>query len=83
MPLWFQPFYKPSKKIAKERDWYKNLEEIVEKAPEWDIGFVVDVPAWIQVCMEMVIKKYTLNNIHEMWPNLAFFVLGGVSYEPY
>ena len=82
-PFWFQPFYKPGKKIAKEKDWQKKLEEIVEKAPEWDIGFVVGVPAWIQMCMEMVIERYKLNTIHDIWPNLAFFVHGGVSFEPY
>jgi hypothetical protein len=82
-PFWFQPFYKPGKKIAKERDWNKKLIEIVEKAPQWDIGFIVGVPAWIQMCIEMVIEKYQLNNIHELWPNLAFFVHGGVSFEPY
>jgi hypothetical protein len=82
-PIWFQPFYKPGKKIAKERDWNKKLQEIIEKAPEWDIGFIVGVPAWIQMCMEMVIEKYKLNNIHDIWPNLTFFVHGGVSFEPY
>ncbi|MEN9684544.1 MAG: hypothetical protein RLZZ28_330 [Bacteroidota bacterium] len=82
-PFWFQPFYKPGKKIAKQKDWNKKLKEIVEKAPEWDIGFLVGVPAWMQMCMEMVIARYKLNNIHEMWPNLAFFVHGGVSFEPY
>jgi hypothetical protein len=35
------------------------------------------------MCVEMVIERYGLNNIHEMWPNLAFFVHGGVSFEPY
>ena len=82
-PFWFQPFYKPGKKIAKEKDWNKKLEEIVEKAPDWDIGFVVGVPAWIQMCMEMIIERYKLNSIHDIWPNLAFFVHGGVSFEPY
>ena len=82
-PFWFQPFYKPGKKIAKEKDWQKKLEEIVEKAPHWDIGFVVGVPAWIQMCMEMVIERYNLKTIHDIWPNLAFFVHGGVSFEPY
>ena len=37
-PFWFQPFYKPGRKIAKEKDWNKKLEDIVAKAPEWDIG---------------------------------------------
>lgn len=83
VPFWFQPFYKPGKKIAKEKDWDKKLEEIVEKAPEWDIGFVVGVPAWIQLVMEKIIDRYKLENIHELWPNLAFYVHGGVSFEPY
>jgi hypothetical protein len=83
LPTWFQPFYKPGKKIAKEKDWNKKLEEIVAEAPNWDIGFLVGVPAWIQLCIEMIVKKYELKNIHELWPNLSFFGHGGVSFEPY
>ena len=55
----------------------------MEEAPNWDIGFVVGVPAWIQMCMEKIIEKYQLETIHDIWPNLAFFVHGGVSFEPY
>ncbi|WP_336514888.1 GH3 family domain-containing protein [Pollutibacter soli] len=82
-PFWFSPFYKPGKKIARTRDWNVKLEEIVQQAPNWDIGFVVGVPAWIQMCMEMVIERYNLKNIHEIWPNLAFYVHGGVAFDPY
>ena len=82
-PIWFQPFYKPGKKIARTRDWDKKIDEIVEKAPQWDIGFIVGVPAWIQLCMEKIIQRYNLNTIHDLWPNLSFFVHGGVSFEPY
>ncbi len=83
IPFWFQAMCKPGKKIAKETDWSKKLNEIVEKAPEWDIAFLVGVPAWVQLCMEKVIERYKLNNIHEIWPNLAFYVHGGVALEPY
>jgi len=83
VPFWFQPFYKPGRKIAREKDWNKKLEDIVEKAPEWDIGFIVGVPAWIQMCMEKIIERYNLNTIHDIWPHLDFFVHGGVSFEPY
>ncbi len=85
IPFWFQGLglYKPGKKIAKEKDWAKKLEEIVENAPNWDIGFIMGVPAWLQLCMEKIIERYQLNNIHEMWPNLAFYVHGGVAMEPY
>ena len=82
-PFWFQPFYKPGKKIAKTRDWDKKINEIVEKAPEWDIGFIVGVPAWIQLTIEKIIERYKVKTIHDIWPNLAFFVHGGVAFEPY
>ena len=83
VPFWFSPFYKPGKKIARTRDWGKKLDMIVDEARNWDIGFVVGVPAWIQLSMENIIKQYGLKNIHDLWPNLAFFVHGGVSFEPY
>ena len=83
IPFWFQGMYKPGKKIAKQRDWTKKLDEIVERAPDWDIAFLVGVPAWVQLCMEKVIERYDLENIHEIWPNLAFYVHGGVALEPY
>lgn len=82
-PFWFQPFYKPGKKIAKNRDWDKKINEIVEKAPEWDIGFIVGVPAWIQLTIEKIIERHNVKTIHDIWPNLAFFVHGGVAFEPY
>ena len=85
IPFWFLGlgFYKPGKKIAKQQDWAKKLEEIVVNAPNWDIGFIVGVPAWLQLCIEKIIERYNLNNIHEMWPNLSIYVHGGVAMEPY
>ena len=82
-PFWFQTFYKPGGRIAAIKDWNQKLTEIVEHAKEWDIGYIVGVPAWCQMCMEMVIDHYKVNNIHEIWPNLGFFVHGGVAFEPY
>jgi hypothetical protein len=85
IPFWFAGLglYKPGKKIAREKDWSKKLDEIVENAPKWDIGFIVGVPAWLQLCLEKIIERYQLKNIHELWPNLSFYVHGGVAMEPY
>jgi len=82
-PFWFQTFYKPGGRIAALQDWNQKLNEIVEHAKEWDIGYIVGVPAWCQMCMEMVIEHYKVKNIHEIWPNFSFFVHGGVAFEPY
>jgi GH3 auxin-responsive promoter len=83
MPQWFERFYKPGKSIASVKNWEEKLDRITKKARDWDIGFVVGVPAWIQLLLERIIKEYNLNNIHEIWPNLAVFAHGGVSFEPY
>lgn len=82
-PFWFQTFYKPGGRIAAIKDWNQKLNEIVEHATEWDIGYIVGVPAWCQMCMEMVIEHYKVNTIHDIWPNFSFFVHGGVAFEPY
>jgi hypothetical protein len=83
LPFWFQLFYKPGKKISRSRDWNDKLDQITKMAPKWDIGFVVGVPAWIQIMMERIIEKYKVQHIHQIWPNLMIYVHGGVSFEPY
>ena len=59
------------------------MEEIVKNAPNWDIGVICGVPAWIQILLERVIETYHLKNIHEIWPNFSIYVHGGVSFAPY
>lgn len=83
IPFWFEKYYKPGKQIASVKNWEEKLVKITKKAKDWDIGFVVGVPAWIQLLLERIIKEYNLKNIHEIWPNLAAFAHGGVSFEPY
>jgi hypothetical protein len=83
IPFWFHLFYKPGKKIAKHKDWNKKLEDITLRAKDWDIGFIVGVPAWIQILMEKIIDHYHVKTIHDVWPNLKVFVHGGVSFIPY
>lgn len=83
LPFWFQHFYKPGKKIAQTRKWDAKLAEITRRAPDWDIGIVVGVPAWIQILLEKIIAYHRVKNIHEIWPNLRVYVHGGVSLDPY
>ena len=82
-PFWFQTFYKPGGRIAAIKDWNQKLTEMVEKAPDWDIGYIVGVPAWCQMLMEMIVDHYKVDTIHDIWPNLGFFIHGGVAFEPY
>lgn len=83
IPFWFQHFYKPGKRISKERDWNYKLDEITKNAKSWDIGIICGVPAWIQILFERIIKHYNVETIHDIWPNLTVYVHGGVSFVPY
>lgn len=83
LPFWFQHFYKPGKRIAKNRQWDAKLDEIAGKAKEWDIGIIVGVPAWIQILIEKILAFHNVSSIHDIWPNLSVYVHGGVSFDPY
>jgi len=83
VPIWFQKYYKPGKKISKQKDWNYKLEEITKQADKWDIGIITGVPSWVQLLMEKVIARYNLKTIHDIWPNLHVYAHGGVSFEPY
>ncbi|HQO49902.1 MAG TPA: GH3 auxin-responsive promoter family protein [Bacteroidales bacterium] len=83
IPFWFEHFYKPGRRISKATDWATKLNEMVKKAPSWDIGVIVGVPAWVQILLERIISEYKLNTIHDIWPNLSVYVHSGVSFAPY
>lgn len=83
IPRWFRRFYKPGNKIAKKNNWEQRIKLIVRKAPQWDVGTVCGVPAWVQIVLEEIVKYHGVKHIHEIWPNLAVYIHGGVSFEPY
>lgn len=82
-PFWLRPYYKPGAKIAKLKSYEERISEIVKKAPDWDVGFIVGIPSWLQMMLERIIETYGLETIHDMWPSLRVFVHGGVHFEPY
>jgi GH3 auxin-responsive promoter len=84
MPKWLSfLFYKPGRSISKRPKWEDRIKLIVRKAPQWNVGTVCGVPAWVQIVFEQIIKYHKVNNIHDIWPNLSLYIHGGVSFEPY
>lgn len=83
IPFWFQRFYKPGQKIAKNIDWGDKLDEITRKASNWNIGIIAGVPAWVQILLEKIVRYYKVDTIHDIWPDFTIFVHGGVSIQPY
>ena len=83
LPFWFQHYYKPGPKISAEKDWNTKISEIVKMAPQWDISIVAGIPSWVQILFEKIIEHYQVDNIHQIWPNLVFYIHGGVNFAPY
>lgn len=84
MPRWASRLlYKPGQKISKVPHWEDRIQQIVEKAPKWDVGTVCGVPAWVQIVFERIIAHHKVGTIHDIWPNLSIYIHGGVSFEPY
>jgi phenylacetate-coenzyme A ligase PaaK-like adenylate-forming protein len=77
------PFAKPGNKISGIKDWNEKLELMIQKAPEWNIGVIAGVPSWCIMLIEKIVDRYQLNSIHDIWPNLAVYVHGGVFMDPY
>jgi len=83
IPFWLRPFYKPGMEISQMKDWNEKIEEIARRAPEWDVAFMVGIPAWVQLMMERIIEEHQAATIHDVWPNLTVYVHGGVHFDPY
>ena len=83
IPFWFKGYYKPGEEIAQIDDWDERVEHIAKNAKNWDIGALSGIPAWIELMMQKVIEYHSLNNIHEVWPNLQVYTSGGVAFGPY
>lgn len=83
VPFWFSKFSKPGKQITDITNWDEKVAAIVKNAPNWDIGVVSGVPAWVYLVLKAIIQEYKLNTIHDLWPALSVYVSGGVSIKPY
>lgn len=79
----YSPFTKPNKKITDLTNWSEKLEQMVIKAPSWDIGIIAGVPSWCILLIEKIIEVYNLKSIHDIWPNFELYIHGGVFIEPY
>ncbi|TNE61942.1 MAG: GH3 auxin-responsive promoter [Bacteroidetes bacterium] len=82
-PLWLKKYYRPGRDVTSLPEWQDRIERIAEEAHKWDIGFIVGNVAWVQMIFERILERYSLNHIHEIWPNFSLLVHGGIFFEPY
>lgn len=83
VPFWLRPYHKPDGFITRINDWNERIDLVAKNARQWDVGFMVGIPAWIQLALERIIDYHKVDTIHDVWPNLKVYVHGGVHLGPY
>lgn len=83
IPWFLEDLYEPGREIALEADWTVKLDRIARRLAHADITLVSGIPSWCLVLFEAVCRLRGVARIQEAWPNLAGFVHGGVSIDPY
>ena len=82
IPFWYQPFSKPGRNVMRMK-WDEKIEHIVQDAPKWNVSIITGVPSWVQIILEKIIARYSLKNIHDLWPELKVYIHSGIRAEPY
>lgn len=83
IPFWFRNFYKPGTEIAEIEDWDERVQQIAKEAKTWDIGAITGIPSWTELMIKKILEYHSVENIHDIWPNLQVYSTGGVAFEPY
>ncbi|MFN8257017.1 MAG: GH3 auxin-responsive promoter family protein [Bacteroidales bacterium] len=83
LPIWFQLFRTPEKKIALMEEWEEKIELMAKNTISENVTNISGVPSWTLVLIKRILEITGKSNLHEVWPNLELFIHGGVSFTPY
>lgn len=83
MPYIAVPFISPSLEIAMLENFEEKLERMKVHCPKDDIVMIAGVPTWTVVLFNKILEETGKANMQEVWPNAAYYVHGGVGFEPY
>jgi hypothetical protein len=78
-----RPVYTPDFETALLQDWEEKIELMADICSEEDVFLLAGVPTWSIVLLNKILEKTGKSNMHEVWPEVKFYMHGGVSFEPY
>jgi hypothetical protein len=78
-----RPFYAPDFDVALMSNWDEKIEKVVEQCIDEDIVMFGGVPTWNIVLFNKILEKTGKSNMLEIWPNLKYYLHGGVNFKPY
>lgn len=83
LPFWASLHRTPDTSVALNPSWEEKIEQIADITIEQNITNISGVPSWMMVLLRRILEKTNKASIIEVWPNLEWYVHGGVNFEPY
>lgn len=83
LPFWASLHRTPDSSVSLNPSWEEKIEQIAEITKDQDITNISGVPSWMLVLLQRILEKTGKKQIIEVWPNLEWYVHGGVSFAPY
>lgn len=83
MPAIGRPFYTPDFKTACLHDWEEKIRLMTKICSKEDVVMFGGVPTWTIVLFKRILEATGASNMHEVWPNVRYYLHGGVGFGPY
>jgi hypothetical protein len=83
LPFWAHLHRTPDESISLNPSWEEKIEQIADVTIHQDITNISGVPSWMLVLLHRILEKTGKEHIIDVWPNLEWYVHGGVSFAPY
>ncbi len=83
LPLYIQAVRTPELSIALMDEWEEKIEMIARTTIQENVTSIAGVPTWTIVLIKRLFEIAGTDNLMDIWPNLEFYMHGGVSFTPY
>lgn len=83
MPAVGRPFYTPDFHTSCLHDWEEKIRLMSEICVQEDVVMFGGVPTWTIVLFKRILEQTGAANMHEVWPNVRYYMHGGVGFDPY
>lgn len=83
IPHLLRRWHTPGQHVAGLPTWEEKIARAAEISSKQDVRMISGVPSWMIIFSEKVLELTGKETLKQVWPNLALFVHGGMSYGPY
>jgi len=82
-PKWIKKRIVPNIDKLKEYKYQDVLDHICTQSSYWKIYGISGFPSWVSQVINRLKKHHNINTIHELWPDVKFYMYSGLSIQPY